>query len=76
MAPKHPKVPIWHDGEVTELVLGEEFIHVCCDCGANHALVFEGTRGKRAKVRIFLRPKLTAAYRKRARLKMVPRSKA
>ena len=73
MAPNHPKIPIWHDGEVTELVQGEGFLHYCCSCGECHELVFEGTRGKRARVRLHMRPRKTAAMRKRYRLPMVPR---
>lgn len=73
MAPKRARIPLWHDGDVTELVKGLGFLHYCCDCGAAHELVFEGVRGQRAKVRLFMRPRLTAAHRKRSRLKMVPR---
>lgn len=69
------KIKLWADGEVVELVKGEELVNFCCDCGLAHALVFEGTRGKRARIRQHLRPRMTASYRKRARLKMVARGR-
>ena len=66
-------IRIWYDGEVSELPKGEEYVLYCCQCGQAHALVFEGVRGKRARIRLHLKPGLTSRYRKRARLPMVPR---
>jgi hypothetical protein len=60
---------------VAEFGNGEDaLILYCCECGAAHRFAFEGTRGKMARIRVHVRPRLTAAYRKRARgLPMVPR---
>ena len=48
---------------------------VCCSCGLVHEVFFDGKRGKRAVIRMEQRPRFTAAYRRRARLKMIPRGK-
>ena len=75
MAPKHPTAPprsyTLVDGDALLLEKGVGQLLVCCECSLVHELVFEGVQRKRAVVRMHLRPRLTAAYRKRARLKFV-----
>ena len=67
------RVRVWHDGEVSEFPRGKGYIVYCCDCGLAHEFVFEGVRGDKARISVRGKPRLTASYRKRARLPMTAR---
>ena len=68
-----PRVSALEDGQPWRLRVGKVAPWFCCDCGLVHDITLVEAENGVAVVRLTQRPRMTAAYRRRARLKMVPK---